>query len=102
METAAHIPQPRGHIMRSTCCCLPGMRSAGLAVLLTCCSALPSHTVRAAGEPGKAVELFNGKDMTYFYTYLVKNKYDDPDKVFSIVEEDGTPAIRVSGQESGG
>jgi hypothetical protein len=47
-------------------------------------------------------ELFNGKDLTNFYTWLVDTKYEDPDRVFSVVDQiDGAPAIRVSGQHMG-
>jgi hypothetical protein len=56
-----------------------------------------------AAEPvTKPIKLFNGKDMTNFYTYLVAakkgepplGKNNDPNKVFTVV--DG--AIRVSGE----
>lgn len=49
----------------------------------------------AAGEP---VFKFNGKDLSGFYTYTNKHKYEDPEKVFTVV--DGM--IRVSGQDFGG
>jgi len=52
--------------------------------------------------PAKAVALFNGKDLTNFYTYTSKYKYDDPNKVFTVVREDGVPAVRISGQDFGG
>jgi hypothetical protein len=46
--------------------------------------------------------LFNGKDLTNFYTWLVDDKYTDPSRVFSVVDAvDGAPAIRVSGQKYG-
>lgn len=48
-----------------------------------------------AGEP---VFAFSGNDLDGFYTYLKDSKYDDPDKVFTVV--DGM--IRVSGEEFGG
>ncbi|HEY8505046.1 MAG TPA: DUF1080 domain-containing protein [Gemmataceae bacterium] len=55
-----------------------------------------------AEEKSEAVKLFNGKDLTNFYTYLAKHgKDNDPNKVFTVVEEDGKPAIRVSGQDFG-
>jgi hypothetical protein len=45
------------------------------------------------------VPLFNGKDLTGFYTFLVgKGTNNDPDKVFTVA--DGM--IRVSGQRYGG
>jgi hypothetical protein len=52
--------------------------------------------------PTRTVHLFNGKDLANFYTWLVDYKYQDPDKVFSVVEHiDGGPAIRISGQHWG-
>jgi hypothetical protein len=52
-----------------------------------------------AETPAKATQLFNGKDLTNFYTYLRDlGKNNDPKKVVSVVEEDGAPAIRVSGE----
>ena len=50
-------------------------------------------------KPEKPVELFNGKDLTNFYTFLKGvGKDTDPQKVFSVVTVDGKPAIRVSGE----
>ena len=61
-----------------------------------------------AGSPASAqaadvVHLFNGKDLSSFYTWLVNDHRADPDKVFSVVDNvDGAPAIRISGQKFGG
>jgi Domain of Unknown Function (DUF1080) len=64
--------------------------------LLLCLSA----PVSMADE--KTLSLFNGKDLSNFYTWLVDSKYADPDRVFSVVDQvDGAPAIRVSGQHYG-
>lgn len=53
--------------------------------------------------PTEIIELFNGKDLANFYTWLVDYKFDDPDKVFTVVDQiDGGPAIRSSGQRFGG
>lgn len=53
--------------------------------------------------PSEPIQLFNGKDLSNFYTWLVDYKYEDPDKVFTVVEQiDGAPALRVSGQHWGG
>lgn len=53
--------------------------------------------------PDKKISLFNGKDLTNFYTHLVDHKYNDPNRVFTVVEQiDGAPAIRVSGENWGG
>ena len=54
-------------------------------------------------QSGDVVHLFNGKDLSSFYTWLVNDHRADPDKVFSVVENvDGAPAIRISGQTFGG
>lgn len=59
---------------------------------------LAGLTVSAA-EP---ISLFNGKDLGGFYTYLKGyGKNNDPKKVFTVVTEDGAPAIRVSGEVFG-
>jgi hypothetical protein len=54
----------------------------------------------AAAEPvTQAIELFNGKDLTNFYTWLKPHgKNSDPNKVFTV--EKGM--IHISGQEFGG
>ena len=57
----------------------------------------------------KGRELFNGKDLDGWDTWLGKpykgdkaiGLNQDPDKVFTVVELDGKPAIRVSGQTFG-
>jgi hypothetical protein len=80
--------------------CIPALLAAALALPL------------AAGEKGKPqkwVALFNGKDLEGWDTWLGKpykgkeviglNK--DPDKVYTVVELDGQPAIRISGQVFG-
>jgi hypothetical protein len=52
--------------------------------------------------PKETIHLFNGKDLTNFYTWLADTGHQDPDKVFSVVEHiDGGPAIRISGQRWG-
>jgi hypothetical protein len=58
---------------------------------------------RLDAAPPETIRLFNGKDLSSFYTWLVGDKYEDPDRVFSVVEAvDGAPAIRISGQKYGG
>jgi hypothetical protein len=49
-------------------------------------------------KTGPPVLQFNGKDLTGFYTYLQKSKYEDPRNVFTVL--DG--ALRISGEEWGG
>lgn len=65
----------------------------------------------------KSHELFNGRDLTGWDTYIgprfdtSASKFDtvpgpglnnDPDEVFSVVMEDGESALRISGQHFGG
>jgi hypothetical protein len=51
----------------------------------------------------KSVNLFNGKDLTGWDTYLKRTGLNnDPDKVFSVAEVDGKPAIKISGEYFGG
>ena len=66
--------------------------------------------------PFRKITLFNGKDLTGWDVYIgpaydsVSKKFagergglnNDPLKVFSVVTEDGKPAIRVSGERFGG
>jgi hypothetical protein len=80
--------------------CIPALLAAALALPL------------AAGEKGKAqkwLALFNGKDLEGWDTWLgrpykgkeVIGLNKDPDKVYTVVEVDGKPAIRISGQVFG-
>lgn len=56
--------------------------------------------------PKEKIVLFDGKtkkDLSAFYTWLAKFGRQDPDKVFTVVDQiDGAPAIRSSGQHYGG
>jgi hypothetical protein len=62
-----------------------------------------SFATPASAQPADAIHLFNGKDLSSFYTWLVNDHHADPDKVFSVVDNvDGAPAIRISGQKFGG
>lgn len=57
----------------------------------------------AQAQANGTLQLFNGKDLTNFYTWLVGDKRTDPDKVFTVLPDvDGAPAIRISGQKFGG
>ncbi len=49
-------------------------------------------------DSGPPILKFNGKDFTGFYIYTKDHKYEDPKKVFTVV--DGM--IRISGEEYGG
>jgi hypothetical protein len=48
--------------------------------------------------PARTMKLFNGRDLTGWYTFLEKNKYEDPGKVFTV--QNGM--LRISGEEFGG
>ena len=53
--------------------------------------------------PKEVIRLFNGRDLSSFYTWLVDFHREDPHKVFTVVDQvDGAPAIRISGQVFGG
>jgi hypothetical protein len=58
------------------------------------CAEIPSAAVR----PAQVVQLFNGKNLDGWYTWLRDNKYEDPAHVFSV--QDGM--LRISGEEWGG
>lgn len=79
--------------------------------LLLCATALPAADSQppedgAVGDvitPRTVIQLFNGRDLSSFYTWLVDTHRDDPHRVFSVVDQvDGAPAIRISGQHFGG
>ena len=54
-------------------------------------------------RPTAPIVLFNGRDLSNFETWLVDHHREDPDRVFSVVDQvDGGPAIRISGQHWGG
>src|SRR3954470_7291243 len=71
-------------------------------------AALCSAGVSAAAEPvaivpGEVIKIFNGKDLSNFTTWETKHGREDPDKVFTVVDQiDGAPAIRCSGKYFGG
>jgi hypothetical protein len=70
--------------------------------LLVAVLALVACAFPVRAEP-ETVHLFNGKDLTGFYTWLAGKRHDDPDHVFGVVDQvDGAPAIRVSGNGFGG
>jgi hypothetical protein len=56
--------------------------------------------------PRETIVLFDGKthaDLSPFYTWLADSAHEDPDRVFTVVDQiDGAPAIRASGQHWGG
>lgn len=53
--------------------------------------------------PREPIMLFNGRDLSAFYTWESVHGREDPDRVFTVVDQiDGAPAIRCSGQHVGG
>ncbi|MCC6393434.1 MAG: DUF1080 domain-containing protein [Bryobacterales bacterium] len=66
-------------------------KTTGFFLLLGQCWAAPI-------EPARPVQLFNGRDLTGFYTWLRTNKYEDPKHVFSV----SNGLLRISGEEWGG
>ena len=86
---------------RETPCGLPSFSAPGL-VRGPVAAGPPDVPPFALALPeirsGPPVLVFNGKDLTGFYTYLHDHKYEDPDKVFTV--RDGM--IHISGEEFGG
>ncbi|MFM8619155.1 MAG: DUF1080 domain-containing protein [Opitutaceae bacterium] len=71
-----------------------------VAVQVACPAAAPDSP---AITPRARLELFNGRDLSSFTTWLAKQGADDPDRVFTVVDRiDGAPAIRISGRHYGG
>lgn len=73
-----------------------------LASTLLCAAAHAAEP--KAITPDKVISLFNGRDLSAFYTWDVKNGRDnDTARVFTVVERvDDAPAIRISGEIFGG
>jgi len=85
---------------------------AGLFVITLLCSGIKLRD----NLPARSITLFNGKDLSGWDTYIgppydtVQKKFtgtapglnNDQLKVFSVVAEDGKPALRVSGERFGG
>src|SRR4051812_45669357 len=76
--------------------------------LLLALAGLSSACVASAAEPvaivpREVIKIFNGKDLSNFTTWETKHGREDPDKVFTVVDQiDGAPAIRCSGKYFGG
>ena len=72
-----------------------------VSLLAVCLFTIPA--LSQAVEPTETVQLFDGKSLENFYTWMAETGRDDVNRVFSVVESvDGAPAIRVSGQGYGG
>jgi hypothetical protein len=73
--------------------------------LLTCLvlAAPEGSSAQTAVTPDKTIQLFDGKSLDGFYTWLVDSHREDPLRVFTVVDQvDGAPAIRISGEKWGG
>jgi hypothetical protein len=71
-----------------------------LAALSAC---LFINPVQAADQPEtitprQKIALFNGRDLSGWYTWTRASKYEDPKKVFTVVDRN----LRISGEEWGG
>lgn len=73
-------------------------------VVILVAGILKGEEAPAAVIPREPVVLFNGKNLSTFYTWLGKFGRDrDPNRVFTVVDQvDGAPAIRISGEDYGG
>lgn len=53
--------------------------------------------------PTETMALFDGQGLDAFYAWVVDSGREDPDRVFSVVDQiDGAPALRISGERWGG
>jgi hypothetical protein len=67
------------------------------------CRPVSTLTQPVVVRPTAPISLFTGRDLSNFETWLVDHHEEDPDRVFSVVDQiDGGPAIRISGQHWGG
>jgi 3-keto-disaccharide hydrolase len=53
-------------------------------------------------SPKTTVALFNGKDLSNFYTWTRDTKYENPRKIFNIEKENGQPVLHITGDGYGG
>jgi hypothetical protein len=82
--------------------------SRAAAFTMSVCGILATATGAAPQEPPvlrptAPIALFYGRDLSGFDTWLVDHHDQDPDHVFTVVDQiDGAAAIRISGQRWGG
>jgi hypothetical protein len=71
-----------------------------VAVWCACAAGLSAQTPI---RPEAPIQLFDGRSLDRFDTWLVDTHREDPLRVFSVVDQiDGAPAIRISGERWGG
>jgi len=63
---------------------------------------LTSLVLLSFSKPADKIDLFNGKDLKGWDTWVDRKLNNDPDKIFSVVTTDGQPAIKISGVKFGG
>lgn len=86
----------------------PRLRFAALAIAMSAAAPIAdaAHNPGPPMAPDKPVILYDGrtvKDLSQFYTWLADHAYEDPNRVFTVVDQiDGAPAIRISGKDWGG
>jgi len=79
------------------------MRAIGAVLTLFVFVVPCSAAAQTAIAPEQVIQLFDGKALNGFYTWLVDSHREDPLRVFTVVDQvDGAPAIRISGEKWGG
>ena len=79
------------------------MRAIGAVLTLFVFVVPCSAAAQTAIAPEKVIQLFDGRALNGFYTWLVDSHREDPLRVFTVVDQvDGAPAIRISGEKWGG
>jgi len=79
------------------------MRTVAVLVMLFVLVPPAGAAAQTAIQPDKVIQLFDGKSLDNFYTWLVDSHREDPLRVITVVDQvDGAPAIRISGEKWGG
>jgi hypothetical protein len=53
-------------------------------------------------SPKDTIALFNGKDLSNFYSWVRDTQYEDPRKIFNVETENGQPVLHITGDGYGG
>ena len=53
-------------------------------------------------SPKDTIALFNGKDLSNFYSWVRDTRYQDPRKIFNVETENGQPVLHITGDGYGG